>query len=130
MGDNGNGGNGNGKKMGRPRVHIDLAVVEKLGNLQCTLNEVSAFINIPVSTLSMREDFLEAYKKGMEVGKMSLRRLQFKIAKKSAAMAIFLGKQYLGQRDKVEVDPGELFKGDIEFVDRHEDQNRIKQFLV
>lgn len=33
---------------------------------------------------------------------MSLRRLQFKHAEKSASMAIWLGKQYLGQRDTPE----------------------------
>lgn len=33
---------------------------------------------------------------------MSLRRIQMKLAEKNASMAIFLGKQYLGQRDVVE----------------------------
>ena len=38
-----------------------------------------------------------------ECGKASLRRTQFKIAEKgNANMAIFLGKQYLGQTDKAE----------------------------
>jgi hypothetical protein len=32
---------------------------------------------------------------------MSLRRYQFKLAQKSAAMAIFLGKNYLGQKDNI-----------------------------
>jgi hypothetical protein len=30
---------------------------------------------------------------------MSLRRAQFKLAETNASMAIFLGKQYLGQKD-------------------------------
>ena len=34
---------------------------------------------------------------------MSLRRTQFKLAEKNPTMAIFLGKQYLGQRDNIEV---------------------------
>jgi hypothetical protein len=34
---------------------------------------------------------------------MSLRRYQFDLAKKSAVMAIWLGKQYLGQTEKQEV---------------------------
>jgi len=33
------------------------------------------------------------------VGKISLRRAQFELAKKSTPMAIFLGKNYLHQRD-------------------------------
>ena len=43
--------------------------------------------------------FAEAYKKYSAKGKVSLRRAQFKLAEKNASMAIFLGKQYLGQRD-------------------------------
>jgi hypothetical protein len=34
--------------------------------------------------------------------KIQLRRNQFDLSKKSAAMAIFLGKNYLGQRDSFE----------------------------
>ena len=42
---------------------------------------------------------------------MSLRRIQYKLAEKNTSMAIFLGKQYLGQRDNVEVkNPEELNK--------------------
>lgn len=35
--------------------------------------------------------------------KIRLRRNQLKLSEKSAAMAIFLGKNYLGQRDSFEV---------------------------
>ena len=38
---------------------------------------------------------------------MSLRRNQFRLSEKSAAMAIWLGKQYLGQRDNVEYEDKE-----------------------
>ena len=41
---------------------------------------------------------------------MSLRRIQYKLAEKNTAMAIFLGKQYLGQRDNVEVQSSQLDK--------------------
>lgn len=34
--------------------------------------------------------------------KIRLRRIQFKLAENSTPMAIFLGKQYLGQKDKIE----------------------------
>lgn len=45
-------------------------------------------------------------------GKISLRRSQFALAKKNAAMAIFLGKQYLGQSDNpvVESKAGEILE--------------------
>ena len=48
-------------------------------------------------------NFKEYYAKngGMAL-KIKLRRNQFKLSEKSAAMAIFLGKNYLGQRDSIE----------------------------
>ena len=87
---------------GRPKIKIDTELAEKLGALQCTMEECSAVLDIKKSTLSMRSDFLDAYKRGLEKGKMSIRRSQFKLAEKNAAMAIWLGKQYLGQVDKAE----------------------------
>lgn len=50
-----------------------------------------------------KEGFAVIYAKKSALGKISLRRAQFKLAEKSAAMAIFLGKNYLGQRDSFEV---------------------------
>lgn len=35
--------------------------------------------------------------------KIRLRRNQFKLSERSASMAIWLGKQYLGQKDSIEV---------------------------
>ena len=46
-----------------------------------------------------RRDFRLAYEKGQENGKISLRRIQFKLAERNATMGIWLGKQYLGQRE-------------------------------
>lgn len=89
-------------RTGRPRIEIDLDQAEKLGALQCTYAEASAFLDIPESTLKSRDDFSSAFKKGQEVGKLSLRRTQFRMAEKSCAMAIWLGKQYLGQSDDKE----------------------------
>ena len=102
------------KKAGRKRVPIDLALVEKLASIQCTIKEISAVIDIPATTLQGRADFRSAYEKGLENGKASLRRSQFTLAKKNATMAIWLGKQYLGQRDihehSVTEDSKELLK--------------------
>ncbi len=87
------------KKMGRPRVNIDLKTVKKLAYLQCTYEEISAFLGISKGTLSKRKDFTDTFKEGSEGGKVSLRRSQFKLADRSPAMCIWLGKQYLNQRD-------------------------------
>lgn len=87
---------------GRPKKEIDYNAVEKLAGMQCTQEEIAHFLDLSVRTLQRDEEFCRLYKKGIDTGKMSLRRTQFKLAEKSASMAIFLGKQYLGQKDKVE----------------------------
>lgn len=91
------------KPRGRPKVEINLKEAEKLGMLHCTLEECSAWLNVQVSTLSMRPDFLEAFKRGQQNGKMSLRRMQLRAAENgNTALLIFLGKNLLGQTDKPE----------------------------
>jgi hypothetical protein len=103
-------------RTGRPKVVIDLEQAEKLGQLQCTYKECAAFLNVDESTLKGRGDFLTAFKKGQEVGKISLRRTQFRLAEKSAGMAIWLGKQYLGQTEKFDVGAEEWVKHPIRLV--------------
>ena len=44
--------------------------------------------------------FEAAYRQFSDAGIVSLRRAQFKLATKNASMAIFLGKNYLGQSDQ------------------------------
>lgn len=44
--------------------------------------------------------FSDVYKKYSSKGKISLRRFQFQQAEKNTSMAIWLGKQYLGQTEK------------------------------
>ena len=98
-----------GNKGGRPRIEIDKTQFEKLCGLQCTRDEISAFLNVSHDTLERwcnreyGESFASVFAKKKEFGKVSLRRMQFKLAEKNAAMAIFLGKNMLGQTDHVEV---------------------------
>jgi hypothetical protein len=81
---------------------------EKLCSLQCTYNEICDWFDIDDKTLNewcrstYGTTFSEVFKIKRGTGQISLRRTQWKLAEKSAAMAIFLGKQYLGQTDKVE----------------------------
>ncbi len=99
--------------MARPRAKIDYEMVEKLANIQCTQEEIASFLNLSVRTLQRDEEFCRIYKKGQESGIMSLRRIQFKLAEKNPTMALWLGKQYLGQRDSFpdEVNYTEVNKG-------------------
>lgn len=93
-------------KMGRPIKVIDQNQFEKLCGLQCTEEEICGFFQITDKTLNTwcrktyGATFSEVFKVKRAGGRISLRRAQFKLAEKNAAMAIFLGKQYLGQSDK------------------------------
>ena len=54
---------------------------------------------------TLQRNFGAAIKRGREHGKQSLKRMQFKAAEEgNAALLIWLGKQYLGQKDKVETE--------------------------
>ena len=97
-----------GSKMGRPRIEIDENQFKKLCEYMCTLEEIAGIFNCSEDTIerwckrTFDMTFADAYKKYSAEGRMSLRRKQFALAETSAAMAIFLGKNYLGQTDKVE----------------------------
>jgi hypothetical protein len=92
---------------GRPRKEIDNKIFENLCGLQCTLEEIAGVFDCSADTIERwckreyKQTFAEVYKKHSAKGKTSLRRTQFKLAEKSAAMAIFLGKNYLGQKDSI-----------------------------
>ena len=94
--------------MGRPLKQIDESQFSKLCAMQCTLEEIAGFFDCSEDTIErwckreLKESFADAYKKRSVKGKISLRRNQMKLSEKSAAMAIFLGKNMLGQRDNVE----------------------------
>lgn len=94
---------------GRPKKEIDYETVEKLASMMATQEEIGSFLDISVRTLQRDEEFCRIYKKGIDKGKLSLRRFQFKQAENNATMAIWLGKQLLEQRDKADYDlNGEL----------------------
>lgn len=97
------------KKMGRPLKEIDKGQFEKLCGLQCTRDEIAAFLDVSHDTLerwckkTYGVTFASIFAQKRELGKVSLRRMQFKLAEKNPTMAIFLGKNMLGQTDHVEV---------------------------
>lgn len=95
--------------MARPKKEIDFAELDRLCLLQCTALEIAWFFGISEDTLGRRiqekygESFADYFKKASSEGKMSLRRKQFEIALKgNVSMLIWLGKQCLGQSDKLE----------------------------
>ena len=100
-------------KTGRPRIQIDQKVFENLCKIQCTLEEISSVFSCSMDTIerwckrTYHATFADTNKSLSAYGKSSLRRYQFEMAKKNASMAIWLGKQYLGQRDNFEFEDRE-----------------------
>ncbi len=77
--------------------------VQVLAQIHCSLAEAAS---VPLVSRKTFEHFLrehpkarKAWERGRAFERISLRRLQFLQAAKSPAMAIWLGKQYLGQKD-------------------------------
>jgi hypothetical protein len=101
-----------GNPNGRPKKNIDQQEFEKLCALQCTLNEVCSWFRVDDVTLNRwcketyGTTFSEVFKVKRGIGQVSLRRSQFQMAEKNPTMAIWLGKQYLGQRENIEIDHG------------------------
>jgi len=97
-------------KAGRPEKEIKKIDFEKLCALQCTQQEICDFFECDHKTLTKwckrtyKKEYSQVYAEKRSGGKISLRRLQFRLAEKSAAMAIFLGKNILGQSDFPEND--------------------------
>lgn len=95
--------------MGRPTIQIDKKQFENLCALQCTEEEIASFFDCSEDTIlrwcqrTYNKTFAEVFAEKRKVGRISLRRNQWKLAEKNAAMAIFLGKNYLDQKDSQEL---------------------------
>ena len=83
---------------------IDYDMVEKLAVIQCTHQEIASCLGCSLSALTKSKKFHKTYEKGIEQGRMILRRNQWRAAEKGNVQAqVWLGKQYLNQRDKQDV---------------------------
>lgn len=103
-------------KAGRPKekpgvkpLAVDLSRLPALCRIQATSEECASVLEISQDTLERRLKaeygctFTEFYNRHAAPGKCSLRRLQWKLARAgNPTMLIWLGKQWLGQTDKVE----------------------------
>ena len=96
--------------MPRHKTELDIKQFENLCGLQCTKDEMCSFFEITDKTLerwcirTYQKGFSEVFREKRGKGKIALRRSQFRLAEKNANMAIWLGKQYLGQTDSGKVD--------------------------
>lgn len=101
-------------KGGRPKKVIDQEQFEKLCGLQCTLDEMCCYFDCNTDTLekwckeTYNKRFSDIFRIKKGSGKISLRRKQFEVAMAgNSTMLIFLGKNMLGQTDKIETDNNE-----------------------
>jgi rhamnose utilization protein RhaD (predicted bifunctional aldolase and dehydrogenase) len=90
---------------GRPRKEIDWEQFQLLCELHCTQAEMAGIFRLHDDQFKIRveehykEDYSEVYKRYSSNGKCSLRRKQVALSETNAAMAIWLGKQLLGQKE-------------------------------
>lgn len=99
-------------KRGPKIIQVDWQEFDKLCYMQCTATEIAAWFNCSVDTIERRVEeshgvkFAEYFAEKKQHGKISLRRAQFQAAtvKGNISMMIWLGKQYLDQRDKQETE--------------------------
>jgi hypothetical protein len=98
--------------------------------MQCTLSEIAAWFDVSDETIEravIREQkmkFKEYFDKKRRKGHISLRRKQMQVAESgNVSMLIWLGKQYLGQTEKVESKSvSELKRLVIQFDDSTDDE--------
>lgn len=92
--------------MARPKKQIDYKLLDNLLAIFCTGEECAAVLDVDYDTLNsaIKRDKKMGFSEYSEIkrgnGRASLRRRQFKMAETNPAMAIWLGKQYLKQRDE------------------------------
>lgn len=91
---------------GKPKFQIDYETVKRLAAVMATDEEIAAFIGCSPDTLwRAGKAYQDAKQEGRQNGMINLRRMQFDTAKsKNPTMLIWLGKQYLGQKDKSEIE--------------------------
>lgn len=105
-----------------PEKEINLDQVLYWTEMQATAEEIAGSFRVSVDTLDRRlreafgMGFAELRKRCNGLHKLSLRRYQFQQAERSATMAIWLGKIWLGQRETIvtetivkEVDPVRIY---------------------
>ena len=97
-------------RRGRKRIPINWEEFDKLCMLQCGLTSISLWFGCSEDTIERavkrekKKKFAEYWAEKAERGRSMLRQKQFEVAMRgNTALLIFLGKNWLGQTDKVEV---------------------------
>ena len=97
------------RQPGRPRKEVDFEQLEKLCEWHCNQKEIAEFFRMNPNVLKKRveehygQTWAELIAEFKGRGKCLLRKMQWKSAEQgNVTMQIFLGKNYLGQSDKLE----------------------------
>ena len=99
------------KGASKPLDTKDFNKLLNMIRIQCTQKECCSVLDMSDTTLNRRlkemgyANFEDLYRKHNDEGKMSLRRLQWSAAEKgNSQMLVWLGKQYLNQKDKTNME--------------------------
>ena len=97
-------------------------LVENLSRILCTEEEIAQILETSLDTLlnkNNKELFRGSIERGRAQGKQSLRRMQYQVAMKgNVKMLIWLGKQVLGQTEKIDTN-----------VNTNENATMMREFL-
>jgi IS30 family transposase len=96
--------------MGRHLIQIDWIAFDKLCGIQATLEEIASWFDCSDTTIERavkrekKQGFEDYYAQKAGKGKISLRRKQWELAMKGdKTMLVWLGKQYLGQNERMQM---------------------------
>lgn len=98
-----------GCKNGKYGASIDKQQFERLCSILCTEQEICGFFSVSHDTLNRwchqeyEKTFTDVWREKAAIGRISIRRIQFKQAETNPSMAIWLGKQILGQTDQATI---------------------------
>lgn len=120
-----------GSKNGKHGAQIEPKKFKSLCNMMCTEEEICSVFECSHDTLNRwcHDTFDMTFKQAWETfslcGKASIRRYQFNLAAVNPTMAIWLGKQYLGQTDGRERDESQpIDKIEVVFTGETEDRKK------
>jgi hypothetical protein len=93
-------------KLGRPRIMLDEELIARLIGKAFTVQYVAEYLGVSEDTL--HRNYSGALRKGrvFRNGCLQAKQYQTAMAKNNVTMQIWLGKQWLGQKDKIENSEG------------------------
>ena len=109
------------------RKRIDLEQVEDMASEFCTQEEIAYDMGFERTLFHRRKDVAEAFSRGKNAAKMSLRHMMYNAAKGGdRSVMIFLAKNELGYRDNPET-PRDQFKEGMlaDLIDSVKETNEI-----